>query len=115
MSGLLGIAAIVVLVGTLASIRLWPQWFLVLRSRNWPTVSGTIEAGDVSVVRGRNGELFTAILSYSYRVDGQYYGGCDSKTFSNDENGAWDSVNSQKGSSALVAYNPHKHEMSVLR
>ena len=115
MTDLLVVAAIGVLIGGFASFNLWPQWFLRLRSRNWPTVSGTIEAGDVSVVRGRYGELFTATLSYSYRVDGQYFGGCDSKTFSNDEDDAWDYVNSQKGSGALVAYNPHKHEMSALR
>lgn len=46
--------------------------------------SGTIETGDVSVVRGRYGELSMATLSYSYSVDGQYYGGCDSKGFQND-------------------------------
>jgi hypothetical protein len=115
MTDLIVTAAIVVLIGGLASFRLWPQWSVRLRSRKWPTVSGTIEGGDVSVVRGRYGELVTATLSYSYSVDGQYYGGCDSQKFSNDEDGAWDYVNSQKGSSALVAYNPHKHEMSVLR
>jgi uncharacterized protein DUF3592 len=115
MTDLLVVAAIGVVIGLLGSFKLWPQWFLGLRSRRWPTVSGTIEGGDVSVVRGRYGELSTATLSYSYSVDGQYYGGCDSKIFHNDEDGAWDYVNSQKGSSALVAYNPHKHEMSVLR
>jgi hypothetical protein len=115
MTDLLLVAAIGVLIGLLACFKLWPQWLLRLRSRKWPTVSGTIEGGDVSVVRGRYGELVTATLSYSYSVDGQYYGGCDSQKFSNDEDGAWDYVNSPKGSSDLVAYNPHKHEMWVLR
>jgi len=115
MTDFLVVAPIGVLIGGFASFNLWPQWFLRLRSRNWPAVSGTIEAGDVSVVRGRYGELFTATPSYSYRVDGHYFGGCDSRTFSNDENGAWDYVNSQKGSDPVVAYNPRKDEMSALR
>ena len=33
-----------------------------------------------------------ASLSYSYSVDGQYYGGSDSKVFHNDQDGAWDYV-----------------------
>jgi hypothetical protein len=115
MTDFLVTAGIVLLIWGLASFKLWPQWFLRLRSRSWPTVPGTIEAGDVSVVRGRYGEICTATLTYSYRVDGEYYGGSNSKTFGNDEDGAWDYVNSQKGSNALVAYNPHRHETSVLR
>jgi len=67
------------------------------------------------VSRGRYGELFTATLSYSYRVDEQYYGGSDSKVFNNDEKGAWDYVTSQKEAPALVTYNPKNPETSVLR
>jgi Protein of unknown function (DUF3592) len=74
----LGAACLLLLVAGVAFFNLWPQWFLRLRSKNWPTVSGTIEDGEVSVVRGRYGVLCTATLSYSYRVDGEYYGGSDS-------------------------------------
>ena len=107
--------AIIALIGSLASFNIWPHWFLRLRARNWPTVSGTVESGEVSVSRGRYGELFTATLSYSYRVDEQYYGGSDSKVFNNDEKGAWDYVTSQKEAPALVTYNPKNPETSVLR
>lgn len=103
----------------LAQIKHWPEWFRRVRSAHWPTIPGTIESGGVSTLRTRSRywdreiEIATAQLSYSYRLD-TYYAGYHTKEF-NDEQKAWSFVDSLKGQTVQVSYNPRKPDVSVLR
>ena len=102
----------------LVAIRRWPQSWRRMRSAGWPTISGTIDNGEVSTFRYRtvllDAELASAQLAYSYQLEGDYYSGYHSETF-NDEQEAWSYVDSLKGHEVQVSYNPRKPDISVLR
>jgi hypothetical protein len=104
----------------LISIKQWPEWLRRAGSAHWPTVTGTIEGGNVSTIRSR-GRYFdhtvenaTAVISYSYQFEGEYYSGYHTRRFG-DEQEAWSWVDAQKGQLVQVSYNPQKPAVSVLR
>lgn len=111
---------ILVVLGLLVSIRRWPEWFRRACSAHWPTISATVESGEVSTFRGRSRysdravENAVAQLGYSYQLNGTYYSGYHTQTFS-DEQEAWIYVDSLKGKTIEVSYNPRKPDVSVLR
>lgn len=115
-----------VLAGAAASFILFygrdrlPEWLRSLRAGSWRTISASVETADVTVLRGgaRRGvngvELAKVSLGYSYQVDGAFYSGHFFKAF-NDEQVAWDFVDTWKDRSVMIRYNPDKPEVSVLR
>jgi hypothetical protein len=105
--------AVVLLFWLFAWVKLRPQWLRSLLSANWPVAFGTIEDGNVSVVRSERGELAVCTLNYSYSVEGSYYGGNYLQRFS-DEQAAYDYISSKRGKSAQVRYNPRNPQTSVL-
>ena len=99
--------------------RLFAQWLLALRGREWPTLSALID--DVSVVEQRQGTghgdmvNYLVTLTYSYRnpelQTGEY-----TRLFSYDEEDdarAW--AASYKGSTVMVHVDPQDPSRSVLR
>jgi hypothetical protein len=106
---------LLMVLGLLFSIKKWPEWIHRALSRSWPTVSGTIESGEVSTIRGRAGrETADATIGYSYTLNGTYYSGYHIETF-HDEQAAWSYVDGLKGRSVQVSCNPRRPEISVLR
>lgn len=109
---LFGLMAIVAVFATVAWFSFWPWWLRNVGSKNWPTASGTIAGGDISVVGAAN-KMFRCTLTYSYEVNGQIWAGRDVQDFY-DEQTASDYAESRKGVSAEVRYNPRKPKSSVL-
>ena len=119
LGGEIFVAILLLAVFLAASIRRWLEWWRRLRSASWPTIPGVVEGGEVSTHRGRsrygtNIENATAQLSYSYRLDGNYFAGYHTEVF-NDEQKAWSYVDRLKGQPVDVSYNPKKPDVSVLR
>jgi hypothetical protein len=110
----LAVLSILTVLGLLLRIRHWPEWLRRARSASWPAISGVIQNGGVSTIRGRTGDISTAQLSYSYKLDGTYYSGYHNETF-NDEQKAWSYVDALRGKGVQVSYNPRKPDISVLR
>lgn len=90
------------------------EWFRRSHSSNWPLTSATIEGGEIAIFKGKNRNIFAVTLSYSYRVDGQYYSGYHIQEF-NSEPDAESYIETHKGRAADISYDPHKPEVSVLR
>ena len=100
-----------------------PEWLRSVRAEGWRLIQGSVETGDVTVMRTavdrnlrffRGPELARASLGYSYQSDGSFYSGHYSKAFV-DEQKAWDFVHAWKGQSVMVRYHPAKPDVSVLR
>jgi hypothetical protein len=89
-----------------------------LASWNWPIVKGRVEHGAIG---GRGDSenwwlalCFTAEVSYSYSVAGEYYSGRLERSFFR-ESSAEEFVNSLKERGVFVRYNQSSPSMSVLR
>jgi len=108
------ILLILLVFGILVSIQQWPELPRYIRSSKWPTIPGTVEKGEVSTLPGRGTRLVTAQLGYSYQLNGTYYSGYHTETFT-DEQKARSYVDGLKGQVVQVSYNPRKPEISVLR
>ncbi len=113
LSNLVVAVAVFSVFWVIASLKLWPQWLRKRTSGNWPAAMGTIEGGEVSALRSSKGEVATCNLNYSYRINGEYYGGVYSQQFF-DEQAAYDFIDSRKGKAAQIKYNPHEPGISVL-
>lgn len=105
--------AILVVFVVVASFSFWPWWLRNVKSRNWPTASGTITGGEMYAVQGRSGKMFRCTLTSSYEVNGEFWAGRYAQDFY-DEQTASDYAESRKGVSAEVRYNPRKPKSSVL-
>ena len=114
MMKLLIFAAIVAGFATVAWLSLWPWWLRNVKSKNWPTASGTITGGDVEAFQAEGAKMFRCTLTYSYEVNGEFWAGSDAQDFY-DEQTAMDYVESRKGVAAEVRYNPRKPKSSVLQ
>jgi hypothetical protein len=102
----------ILLIGVTASLVVSEGGLRTIVSRNWPTVQGTIEGGDVWVV-GAQRKSFRTKLKYTYSVNDQSWSGTDTQDFY-DEQTASDYVESRRGASAEVRYNPRKPQHSIL-
>lgn len=96
-----------------ASFAISPRWLRERLSRNWPVAPATVEGTEVFTVQGRTGRMFRCTLQYSYRVDGQSFGGRDTQDFDDNES-ASDYAESRKGVVVQVRFNPRKPKNSVL-
>ncbi len=107
---ILGVPLIVILA--------W-QRFKSAQAAHWALTQGMIESGKVSVDRGRSRgfgaayEHATATLSYSYRVNDNYFSGYLEEFFF-DEQKAWEYVDGLKGKPVQVRYKPNKPEISMI-
>jgi len=106
-------AAFFVVCLTIAAFTFWPWWLRNVRSKSWPTASGTITGGDIYAVGRTGNKAFRCTLSYSFQVNGESWAGRDTQDFY-DEQTASDYAESRKGVSAEVRYNPRKPKSSVL-
>jgi hypothetical protein len=110
---IVSVAAVFAVFWLIASLKLWPQWLRKFTSGSWSTTLGTVEGGEVSVLHSSKGEVATCTLNYSYRVNGDYYGGIHSRQFF-DQQAAYDYIGSLKGKAAQIKYDPREPETSVL-
>lgn len=89
-----------------------------LGARNWPVIKGRVEYG--SVAQHRDSETwfllpnYTAEVSYSYSISGEYYSGHIARSFFR-ESSAQTFVENLKGKGVFVRYNQSSPEISVLR
>lgn len=94
---------IVALLGFLV----WRQ----LRQTRWPIAEGTIEGASIERVPDAEGFTHpTLVISYSYVVDGNRYGGCE-------QSGVWHGVSFYRqwvGMKVRVRYKPGQPETSEL-
>jgi len=100
-------------IGVLGSLVISEGGLRTILSRNWPTVDGRIEEGEVYPVGARNRTIFRARLQYSYQVNGQYHRGNSSEDFYNEED-ASEFVESRKGVAAQIKYSPKRPQFSIL-
>ncbi|MCI0348889.1 MAG: hypothetical protein L0Z53_05630 [Acidobacteriales bacterium] len=87
------------------------EWWRRLRSNGWPIVQGRIHSGQALCIE----EIWSAELSYSYTVDGQYYSGYH-KQFCASERDADDYLlQSPRDSAIFIRHHPAKPDRSVMR
>lgn len=101
------------------SLRRIPNWLRSLRSSSWPTVTATIETGDVIAVRSAGllkdtAEYANAEIGYSYVVNGERYSGYWTKQFF-DEQAAWEFVGSWRGRSVTIRCRESEPQESAFR
>jgi hypothetical protein len=120
---LLVLLSFLVVFGVIFFRQRLPEWLRSVRAEGWRLTQGSVETGDVTVMRTtidgnlrflRRPELARASLGYSYQFDGAFYSGHYSKAFV-DEQKAWDFVHEWKGQSVMVRSHPAKPDVSVLR
>jgi hypothetical protein len=96
----------------------WKDWANSLRAGNWPIIKGRVEYEAVTQHRDTETWLlfpnYTAEVSYSYSVAGEYYSGHIERSFFR-EASAQRFVDNLKGKAVFVRYNQSSPEMSVLR
>jgi hypothetical protein len=109
--------------GVIFYYRRLPEWFRSLHAEGWRLTQGSVETGDVTVMRAAvdgslrflmGPELARVSLGYSCQFDGAYYSGHYSKAFL-DEQKAWDFVHAWKGQAVMVRCHPANPVVSVLR
>jgi hypothetical protein len=105
--------AIPVIVMTWLFVKALPSKVRALRGCNWAIAQGCIETVSVNTINAQ-AEFATAILGYSYRVEGELYSGYYSQQFG-DEQDAWDYANNLKHKTVAVRCKPGHPETSVLR
>lgn len=95
----------------------WDTWAR-LGARNWPLAKGRVEFG--SVTEHRDGATwflipnYTADVSYSYSVAGEYYAGHLERDFYREKSAA-EFVDGLKAKGVFVRYNQGSPSISVLR
>jgi len=82
-------------------------------ARSWPLTQGTIEFGTVIEHRTRYFSYYSAQLSYSYSVNGEYYSGFYDKFFFR-ESSAQKFVDELKGKPAFVRHKTSAAETSTI-
>src|SRR5438874_2296552 len=96
----------------------WKDLANRLGAGNWPVIKGRIEYGAVTQHRDTETWLrfpnYTAEVSYSYSVAGEYYSGHIERSFVR-EASAQKFVDNLKGKAVFVRCNQSSPEMSVLR
>ena len=112
MNDLLFFVAVLLIVGGAAAAK---RWFIRQRAESWSQANGRIETGEVTGIRSYPEwkSSFTAVVNYSYSVNGEWYAGELKQKF-NDEQKAWEFVDQRKGKEILVRYNPNKPDRSVI-
>jgi len=81
---------------------------------SWPRASGSITAGNVTVIHGWVVDYALGQLDYSYRVAGEYYAGCITRQYP-DEQSAWNYVDARRNQPAVVRYKDDNAKSSALR
>jgi hypothetical protein len=96
----------------------WKEWANRLGARNWPVMNARVEYGTVTQHRDPATWLifpnYTAEVSYSYSIAGQYYSGHIERSFFR-ESSAQKFVENLKGKGVFVRYNQNSPDRSVLR
>lgn len=70
---------------------------------SWPRANGSITGSNVKVVHGWVADYALGRLDYSYRVAGEYYAGCITRLYP-DEQAAWDFVDARQNKAVVVRY-----------
>ena len=116
MNGLLTLFGLALLMFAISkSPRLW-QLLRFPGSSSWPTLQATVEQVLVRSYSGRGGTVYRAEISYSYRVNGNYYSGHYTGDLFSSEAEVDDLVEHfPKGTIVQVHVHPLKPELSVLK
>lgn len=106
----IGLAVLLLLVG------LWlRERMLRSRAKNWPTVSGMVEASDIRVERrGATQAVHVAEIAYTYEVEGISYQGCWKRSaMLRNKTGEWIKL-LPPGTKIRVSHNPQIPSQSML-
>ena len=102
----------------LVDLSAWKDWASRLGARSWPVMKGHVEYGTVMQHRDLETWLlfptYTAEVSYSYSVAGEYYSGHIERSFFR-QSSAQKFVESLKGKGVFVRYKQSSPDISVLR
>jgi hypothetical protein len=106
-----------ILFGVFGFTSIFPTYLSSVASRDWPSVTGVIEASDVQSWTGRNGTVYDARIYYKYAVNGvQYLGKRVGHADYVSTPGHAQSIISKykKGAAVPVYYNPADPSKAVL-
>ena len=105
-------------ISEIIDLSAWAELTSRLGARNWPVIKGRVEYGIVAQHRDPETWFlfpnYTAEVSYSYSVSGEYYSGHIERSFFR-ESSAQKFVQNFRGKGVFVRYNQSSPEISVLR
>ena len=97
----------------------WPRLWRLIRfpsSSAWPIIPATVEQVIVHSYSGRGGTTYRAEITYSYQVNGEYFGGRSMGDLFSSEDKVDDLVEQfPKGTTVQIHVHPTKPQLSVLR